>query len=94
MAVTLKDIANRAGVSLATVSRVLNNDPRLSVSVETRRKIISIAEQLSYTKRPKSQVTGRRIAIVQLYSAERELDDIYYMSVRMNVEQAASKPAS
>ena len=91
MAVTLKDIANRAGVSLATVSRVLNNDPRLSVSVETRRKIISIAEQLSYTKRPKSQVTGRRIAIVQWYSAERELDDIYYMSVRMNVEQAAQQ---
>ena len=91
MAVTLKDIANRAGVSLATVSRVLNNDPRLSVSVETRRKIISIAEQLSYTKRPKSQVTGRRIAIVQWYSAERELDDIYYMSVQMNVEQAAQQ---
>ena len=37
MAVTLKDIADRAGVSLATVSRVLNNDPQLSVGEETRR---------------------------------------------------------
>ena len=44
MAVTLKDIADRAGVSLATVSRVLNNDPQLSVGEETRRKILTIAE--------------------------------------------------
>lgn len=50
MAVTLKDIADRAGVSLATVSRVLNNDPQLSVGEETRRKILTIAEELSYTK--------------------------------------------
>lgn len=89
MAVTLKDIAKRAGVSLATVSRVLNNDPRLSVSVTTRRKVLAIAEELSYTKRVKPRVTGRRIAIVQWYSAERELDDIYYLNVRMNVERAA-----
>ena len=51
MAVTLKDIADRAGVSLATVSRVLNNDPQLSVGEETRRKILTIAEELSYTKK-------------------------------------------
>lgn len=89
MAVTLKDIAKRAGVSLATVSRVLNNDPRLSVSVPTRRKILAIAEELSYTKRAKPRVTGRRIAIVQWYTPERELDDIYYLNVRMNVERAA-----
>ncbi|MDF4892091.1 LacI family DNA-binding transcriptional regulator, partial [Vibrio parahaemolyticus] len=31
----LKDIAIEAGVSLATVSRVLNKDPTLSVKEET-----------------------------------------------------------
>ncbi|OZP05675.1 hypothetical protein CG692_24355, partial [Escherichia coli] len=32
---TLKDIAIEAGVSLATVSRVLNDDPTLNVKEET-----------------------------------------------------------
>lgn len=40
MAVTLKDIAQRADVSLATVSRVLNYDKTLSVSEQTDRKSV------------------------------------------------------
>ncbi|MCA2447878.1 MULTISPECIES: LacI family DNA-binding transcriptional regulator, partial [Vibrio] len=45
---TLKDIATEAGVSLATVSRVLNDDPTLSVKEETKRRILEIAEKLEY----------------------------------------------
>lgn len=45
---TLKDIANEAGVSLATVSRVLNDDPSLSVKEETKQRIFEIAEKLEY----------------------------------------------
>ncbi|MCV5753912.1 LacI family DNA-binding transcriptional regulator, partial [Escherichia coli] len=44
----LKDIAIEAGVSLATVSRVLNNDPTLSVKEETKYRILEIAEKLEY----------------------------------------------
>ena len=45
---TLKDIATEANVSLATVSRVLNEDPTLSVKEETKRRIFEIAEKLEY----------------------------------------------
>ena len=45
---TLKDIANEAGVSLATVSRVLNDDPSLSVKEQTKQRIFEIAEKLEY----------------------------------------------
>ncbi|XCP85196.1 LacI family DNA-binding transcriptional regulator [Roseburia hominis] len=45
---TLKDIAAQAGVSQATVSRVLNGDPSLSVTQETRNRIWQIAQQLDY----------------------------------------------
>ena len=45
---TLKDIANKAGVSQATVSRVLNRDETLSVTSETREKVIRLAEELGY----------------------------------------------
>ncbi|WP_036078026.1 LacI family DNA-binding transcriptional regulator [Listeria cornellensis] len=47
---TMTDIAKLAGVSIATVSRVLNYDETLSASEETRRKIFEIAESLDYTK--------------------------------------------
>ncbi|MGO4270617.1 LacI family DNA-binding transcriptional regulator, partial [Paenibacillus sp. TAF58] len=42
--VTIKDIANKAQVSSATVSRVLNNDMTLQVAEETRQRIIEVAK--------------------------------------------------
>ena len=46
---TIKDIAAKAGVSIATVSRVLNHDETLNVQEETRKRIFEAAEQLEYT---------------------------------------------
>lgn len=43
---TLKDIAQLASVSIATVSRVLNRDQSLSVTEETRHRILTVAEEL------------------------------------------------
>ena len=90
MAVTLRDIAKRAGVSLATVSRVLNDDPQLAVSDETRKKILTIAEELSYTKRRRRDTAARhKIVIVQWYPELQELTDLYYLNIRINVEKEA-----
>lgn len=55
---TLKDIAEKAMVSVSTVSRVLNYDETLSVSEETRRRIFEVAEELEYTKHKRGR--GRR----------------------------------
>ncbi len=46
MPVTLKDIAERAGVTAATVSMVINNKPNISQS--TRKKVLKIAKELNY----------------------------------------------
>ena len=46
MSITIKDIANKAEVSIATVSLVLNNKP--GVKEETRKKILTIAGELNY----------------------------------------------
>lgn len=51
MAVTIKDIARLAGVSTATVSKVLNKKDRF-IGEDTRRKIWSLARELNY--RPNS----------------------------------------
>lgn len=45
---TLNDIAEACGVSKATVSRVLNQDPGFSVGEETREKILSTAAEMNY----------------------------------------------
>ena len=46
MAVTIDDIAKKAGVSSATISRVLNNSSY--VKEETREKILKIIEEMNY----------------------------------------------
>lgn len=45
---TLNDIAEACGVSKATVSRVLNQDPGFSVGDETREKILNTAAEMNY----------------------------------------------
>jgi len=48
VATTIKDIARRAGVSAATVSKVLNRKDAV-IGEETRQRIWSLARELSYT---------------------------------------------
>ena len=47
---TLKEIAHIAGVSSATVSRVLNQDPALSVTEQTRERVLQTAKELGVPK--------------------------------------------
>lgn len=46
--VTIKDVAKAAGVSIATVSYVLNNKPGQSISEDTRKKVLQFANLLGY----------------------------------------------
>ncbi|WP_404455557.1 LacI family DNA-binding transcriptional regulator [Virgibacillus necropolis] len=84
---TIKDIAQKAGVSPATVSRVLNYDASLSVADETKKKVFEAAEELSYRKRPGKRYTGQKIAVVHWYTEKEELSDLYYLSIRLGIEQ-------
>lgn len=47
MKATITDVAKRAGVSMKTVSRVLNNEP--NVAEKTRAKVQAIADELRYS---------------------------------------------
>jgi LacI family transcriptional regulator len=63
MAVTLKDIAKTAGVSVMTVSRALNDKP--DICKETKNYILKIARELGYTPNSlaKSLVTRKTYTI-------------------------------
>lgn len=93
---TLKDIATEAGVSLATVSRVLNDDPTLSVKEETKRRIFEIAEKLEYrTSSSKKAAQARKqnhhFMAVYNYPQEAEVNDPYYLSIRHGIETQCDK---
>lgn len=87
---TIKDIAAIVGVSIATVSRVLNQDETMSVNDNTRRKIFATAEQLGYKKHRRANGKSkkqRRVVIVQWYTERQELQDLYYYSIRTGIER-------
>lgn len=84
---TIKDIAEKAGVSSATVSRVLNYDVTLSVADETKMRVFEAAEALSYRKRATKKYVDQKIAIVHWYTEKEELNDLYYLSIRLGIEE-------
>lgn len=88
---TIKDIAIKANVSSATVSRILNDDPTLNVPLETRNLVLQAASDLQYHKKKKVSKSTFTIGIVQWYSLQQEIDDPYYLSIRQGVEQFCQK---
>ncbi|MRX71552.1 LacI family DNA-binding transcriptional regulator [Bacillus lacus] len=90
---TVKDIAQLAGVSPATVSRVLNGDPSLSVTDETREKILKAADKLQYKKVKKTLpgTSALKVGIVLGHSKEEELEDPYFLSIRKGIEAECRK---
>lgn len=54
---TIKDIAKMAGVSISTVSRVLNEHP--DVSAEAREKVLAIVEEYNYIPNTSARELGK-----------------------------------
>lgn len=87
---TIRDIAKKAGVSASTVSRVLNYDSTINVTVETKRKIFHAAEELSYQKAVKVKQTDEsllNIGLVYGFSEVEEVNDPYFLSIRLSIEE-------
>lgn len=96
---TLKEIADRTGVSIATVSRVLNYDETLSVSEEKRKRILEVADELDYMPPGRKAQAGAkgnrkgrpRIGLIHFLSVSEELDDPYYISIRIGIERRSQE---
>lgn len=83
---TRKEIAELAGVSQSTVSRLLNGDKSLKVKGQTRRRIMQAAAQLGYTA-----FTSRSIAVLNVPPHIDELQDAYFNSLREELNRAAEE---
>jgi DNA-binding LacI/PurR family transcriptional regulator len=104
--VTIRDVAEYAGVGVGTVSRVLNDNP--SVSDATRHKVLAAIETLDYTPSPIARRLSLRktlaIAVVvpfftrpafteRLRGVEYALADSEYDLILFNVETTAKRDA-
>ncbi|WP_186579965.1 LacI family DNA-binding transcriptional regulator [Aquibacillus kalidii] len=87
---TIKEVAKQSGYSITTVSRVLNNDPNLSVSNETRDKIYEVADKLQYKKKTVNQLV-KNIVFLSWLTDKEELEDVYFKSMRLEIEKLAKK---
>ena len=82
---TIRDLAKRTGFSVATISRVLNNDPAMKVTDSTRAKILEAADELNYVRtKPKYAAKQhlRHIAIAEMMSQREKLADPYYLYLK------------
>lgn len=83
MPVTIKDVAARAGVSTATVSRVVNRDARITEG--TRLRVLASIEQLGYKVNGIARsLKARRTLTVGFLSPEIAND--FFMTVAQGVE--------
>ncbi|MFH1369461.1 MAG: LacI family DNA-binding transcriptional regulator [Elusimicrobiota bacterium] len=66
MSVTLKQVADKARVSISTVSRVINNIP--TINARTREKVLKVVSELNYSPNriAKSLVEGRSYTLEML----------------------------
>jgi LacI family transcriptional regulator len=82
--VTLKDVARLAGVSASTVSRVINDDPR--ISDETKSKVMVCIQQLDYKAHPiaRSLKTNRTRTVGFL---SPDISDPFFMGIAQGAEE-------
>lgn len=88
---TIKEIARRTGFSQATVSRLLNGDPTLSVREETRRKIIQVSEELGYSMQTKRIMIPHEVALLDNEESNEALRDSYFTDLRAALERNAGQ---
>ncbi|MGJ8693354.1 MAG: LacI family DNA-binding transcriptional regulator [Thalassotalea sp.] len=83
---TIKDIARVSGVSIATVSRVINNGPK--VSTKTRDKVTKVMNDLGYSPNANARalVTQKSTTIGVVVPA---LTDPFFASLASGVEKIA-----
>lgn len=88
MGITIRDIANLAGTSIATVSRVLNNSRKVAPS--TRRRVLDIIEAHNYTA-PRLQNDDERDLSLTVGLLMPDINNLYYPAVVGGLDSVLSE---
>lgn len=88
---TLKELSEYTGFSVTTISRILNDDPTMNASEETRKAILEAAGKLNYqstrSRRGRTAKRPVRIGLAEMLSPTELLGDPYYLYLKNYVEQ-------
>jgi LacI family transcriptional regulator len=87
---TLRDVAALAGVDPSSVSRVINSDPQLSITDETRNRILAAVEKLGY----RSNMLARGLRMARTFTIGLVLPSIrnpMYVSIVQGVQARAEE---
>lgn len=87
MAYSIEDVAKEAGVSITTVSRVINNSSH-AVSEKTRKKVEKAIKKLDYKPNISAQTLRQSYTNVIAFIA-RDLSDAYYGEMARGITEAA-----
>ena len=74
MGVTIKDIAKKCGISITTVSLVLNQSRNIKLSDDTRQRVIGVATELGYDRLPAVHAPRNQEEIALLVSSMQSFD--------------------
>jgi len=86
MAVTIRDVANRAGVAVGTVSRVLNNQP--DVNPKLRERVLRALKELDYRPNARAQSFARNYSpVVSFILSNRDFLHPFHSRVLQGVEE-------
>lgn len=88
MKYTIKDVAQKAGVSIATVSRVLNDKDR--VKEETRQKVLSVIEELNYVSNFSAKALRKNQTDV-IGAIVPEIANSFYGEIIQGIENKANE---
>ena len=93
---TIREVAKKAGVSITTVSRILNNDDSFNVSKITKEKVLKVIKQLNYErKKNKNRISQSNISVIKCFFDEKiENEDPYFVSLKINLENILKKKVS
>lgn len=90
---TLKDIAAATGISISTISRVLNQDESISVTPQTQQRILDAARELGYVpvrrrgRGEPERTVPLKMGIAQMFDSEQVLQDPYYLYMKNALEE-------
>lgn len=93
MAVTIKDVARMAGVDPSTVSRVIADNPR--ISVRTREKVLKVMEELEYhpnaIARSLASRSTKTIGVIMPHSTDQVFVNPFFTEVMRGIGVSALK---